>query len=95
MPRFQVETGELRYAGGRQGSLGEALLDACGQLEAAGATAAGAAGDGRVAGAVHGMAGGWASSLAQLGGAVAALAANVDAAAGAYEGTDQGAVPGR
>jgi hypothetical protein len=95
MPRFAVDTGQLRSAGGRQSSLGDGLLEACGQLESAGARAAGAAGDGRLAGAVEAFAGGWASSLAELGGAVAALATNVEAAAAAYEGTDQHAVPGR
>jgi hypothetical protein len=94
MPRFQVDTGQLRYASGRRSSLGEGLLDACGRLESAGGTAAGAAGDGRVAGAAEAFASGWAGSLAQLGGAVAALATNVDAAAGAYEGTDRGAMRG-
>jgi Excreted virulence factor EspC, type VII ESX diderm len=94
VPRFAVDPEQLRSAGGRQSSLGDALLEACGQLEGAGATAAGAAGDGRVAGAVEAMAGGWATSLAELGGAVTALATNVNAAASAYEGTDQQAVPG-
>jgi Excreted virulence factor EspC, type VII ESX diderm len=95
MPRFDVDTGQLRYAGGRQATLGDGLLEACAQLEAAGAEAAGAAGDGRVAGAVQALAGGWANSLALLGGAVTALATNVDAAASAYEGTDEHAVPRR
>ena len=91
---FQVNTDELRGAGGRQRALGDDLLSACGTLQSAGQAAAAAAGcEGGVAGAVTAFAGSWANALAALGGATAALAANVDAAAGAYEGTDQAAMP--
>jgi hypothetical protein len=92
--RFQVNTDDLRGAGGRQRALGDDLLSACGALDAAGQAAAAAAGcEGGVAGAVIAFSSAWANSLANLGGATAALAANVDAAAAAYEGTDRDAMP--
>jgi hypothetical protein len=92
--RFQVNTDDLHSAGGAQRGLGDDLLSACGTLSAAGSAAAAAAGcEGGVAGAVTAFAESWANSLAALGGATAALAANVDAAAVAYEGTDRGAMP--
>jgi hypothetical protein len=94
--RFQVNTDDLRGAGGRQRALGDELLSACGALSAAGQAAAAAAGcEGGVAGAVTAFASAWSNSLANLGGATAALAANVDAAAAAYEGTDRDAMPQR
>lgn len=94
--RFQVNTDDLRSAGGSQRALGDDLLSACGTLASAGHAAAAAAGcEGGVAGAVTTFASSWANSLAALGGATAALAANVDAAAAAYDGTDQGAMPQR
>jgi hypothetical protein len=93
---FQVNTDDLRGAGASQRGLGDDLLSACGTLEAAGQAAAAAAGcEGGVAGAVTAFAGSWANALAALGGATAALATNVDAAAGAYEGTDRAVMPQR
>jgi hypothetical protein len=93
---FQVNTEDLRGAGAAQRGLGDDLLSACGTLEAAGQAAAAAAGcEGGVAGAVTIFAGSWANALAGLGGATAALATNVSAAADAYEGTDRAVMPRR
>ena len=94
-PRFQAKTEELRAAGGRQQGLGDRLLEACGRLEGAGSSAAEACGDPALGQAFEDLGRSWAGSRSGLGGAVAGLATNVQAAAGAYEETDAGAMPRR
>ncbi len=92
MAGFEVQPGELGGAGARQSLLAGELRGLRGQLERAGSNSA-AAGDPDLCAALEGCCSGWGSSLEQLGGAVEGLAANLAAAARAYEATDAGAMP--
>jgi hypothetical protein len=69
------------------------MLETCGRLDSAGAAGAGSAGDAGAASAIGGFAQAWSAALRDLAGAVAATATNLDAAANAYAGTDEQAIP--
>jgi Excreted virulence factor EspC, type VII ESX diderm len=95
MLRIEVEPGQLHSAGGRQASLAGEVYSLRGALEAAGETGAGAAGEPDAAGAIADCCAAWSASMTTLADSVGALASNLDAAGGAYTGTDEGAIPGR
>jgi Excreted virulence factor EspC, type VII ESX diderm len=93
MPRIEVEPGQLQTASGRQTALAEQVAGLCGALEAAGNTAAGAAGEPVAAAAMADCAGAWSASLRMFSMSVAGLANNLGAAGSAYELTDTTAIP--
>jgi hypothetical protein len=75
-------------------ALAEQVAGLCGTLEAAGNTAAGAAGEPAAAAAIADCAGAWSASLLMFSMAVSGLATNVGAAGSAYATTDANAMPG-
>jgi hypothetical protein len=94
MPRIEVDPGQLHAAGGEQAALAAQIGSLCGAVEAAGDAAASAAGQAGAAAAIADCAGAWSMSLQLLAQSVGGLATNVDAAGGAYTGTDMTAMPG-
>ena len=68
------------------------MLESAAQLETAGVTAASAAGEGGVSGAMASWTLAWSSSLAALGSSVGGTAANLGSAATAYAQTDATAI---
>jgi hypothetical protein len=95
MGRIEVDTEQLGAIAGRQAAIAARVAELCGELDAAAAGAAGAAGDGRLAGAVGDCGRAWSSAFSALAGAVHGYAANAGAAAGAYHETDANAMPSR
>ena len=93
MGGFEIQPSELMAAQSRQGSLAGEVRGLRGHLDGA-AGGAGAAGDPQAAGAIEEFSRGWATSLAALDQALDAMAGNLGAAAGAYQATDAGAMPG-
>jgi Excreted virulence factor EspC, type VII ESX diderm len=94
MPRIEVDPGQLHSAGGRQAALADQVAGLRGALEAAGASASGAAGDGAAAAAIADCAGAWSVSLGALAQSVGGLATNLGAAGSAYAQTDATAIQG-
>jgi hypothetical protein len=92
LPSIHVQPDILSAGGGRQRALADRLVDLGGQLQAATAGAASAAGDGGAAGAISSFGEAWASALEYLAGTIAARGANVTAAAGAYGRTERSVV---
>ena len=95
MARIEVDTDQVAAIAGRQAAIAARVAELCGELDAAAAGAAGAAGDGRVSGAVSDCGRAWSLALSALGTAVHGYAANAGAAAAAYHTTDANAMPGR
>lgn len=92
--RLEVEPGALTAEGGGQSELAGRILELAGELQSA-TSASCAAGEPHLSAAIDGCLAGWSQSLAMLAGSVEGLGANLNAAAGAYTGTDTGAMPGR
>ena len=93
MGRLEVQPGELLAAQSRQGALAEETRGLRGHLDTA-AGSAGAAGDPDAGAAVEEFSRGWAATLAALDQALDGMAGNLGSAAGAYQTTDRGAMPG-
>ncbi|MBA2793059.1 MAG: hypothetical protein H0U32_03565 [Thermoleophilaceae bacterium] len=93
MGRLEIQPSELITAQTRQGTLAEEIRGLRGHLDGA-AGGAGAAGDADATGAVEEFSRGWASNLGALDQALDGMAGNLGAAAGAYQKTDSGAMPG-
>jgi hypothetical protein len=93
MPRIEVEPGQLHSVSGRQLALANEVAGLCGTLEAAGGSAAGAAGEPVAAAAMADCAAAWSLSLQMLAQSVAGLGSNLGAAGAAYETTDATAMP--
>ena len=94
MSRFAVEPGQLFAASGRQSSLATQVAELCGRVEAAGQSAADAAGEMVASAAIADCAMAWSLSLRMLSESISGLAGNVGAAGSAYESTDRGVMPG-
>jgi hypothetical protein len=90
--RIEVETGALSAEGAGQAQLAGQIVELGGELARA-SSAACAAGDPRLSGAITDCLASWSRSLSMLAGSVEGVGTNLDAAAGAYTGTDQGAMP--
>jgi hypothetical protein len=94
MPRIEVDPGQLQSASGQQLALADQVAGLLGTLEAAGSSAAGAAGEPVAAAAIADCAAAWSVSLGMLAQSVGGLGSNIGAAGSAYVSTDAGAMPG-
>jgi hypothetical protein len=90
--RFEVEAGTLSAEGAGQSQLAGQITELAGELARA-SSAACAAGDPRLSGAIDDCLASWSDSLSMLAGSVEGLSGNLGAAANAYTGTDVGAMP--
>jgi hypothetical protein len=94
MPRLEVLPDRLIDAGARQSTLAGDVSAARGRLDAALGSAASAAGDAGLSGALEAVAAIWSEALGLLSASIDGLATGVDAAAHAYTVTDGAAMPG-
>ena len=94
MYRFEVDTGQLAGAGGYQHTAAAQVADVSSRLNTISASAAGAAGDPGLAGALDSLAASWSYGLNGLAASIDALASNLEGASVAYEITDRSAMPG-
>jgi hypothetical protein len=94
LSRIEVEPGQLHSAAGRQSALADQVAGLCGEVQAAGDAAVGAAGEPVAAAAIADCAMSWSISLQMLAQSLAGLAGNVSAAGSAYAATDAGVMPG-
>jgi hypothetical protein len=92
--RIEVEAGALSAEGAGQSQLAGQIMELAGELGRASAAAC-AAGDPQLSGAINDCLATWSQSLSMLAGSVEGLGANLSGAAGAYTGTDLGAMPAR
>jgi len=90
--RIEVDPGALSAEGTGQTQLAGQILELGSSLEAA-TSAACAAGDPQLSGAINDCLLAWSDSLAMLADSVEGTGANLSGAANAYSGTDQGAMP--
>ncbi len=91
--RFEVETGAVSAAGGRQQEAAGRIRELSGRLAEA-SSAACAAGDPAVNAALAACLASWQDSLEMLSQSVGTLATNLSGASAAYTGTDEQAIPG-
>jgi uncharacterized protein YukE len=89
---IRVVPSSLDEAAARLAEAGEQLAAIAGQLGAA-SGAGGAAGDGAAAASYSRMLSTWRHETAAIGGRVSSVALGMRFAAGAYQTTDQGAMP--
>ena len=94
MPRFEVQTESLSSASAEQLALAGRLRSIGSAVDSAAVGAAGAAGEPAAIAALSAFGQSWAASLELLAASVGDLGGNLGSAAGAYEGTDAGAMPG-
>ena len=92
--RIEVEPGSLSAEGAGQTQLAGQILELGSTLQVA-SSAASAAGDPQLTGAINDCLLAWSDSLAMLAGSVEGTGGNLTGAANAYSGTDQGAMPSR
>jgi hypothetical protein len=92
--RFEVDTGQLAGAGGYQHTAAAQVADVSSRMNVIAASAAGAAGDPGLAGALESLAASWTYGLDGLAASIDGLAFNLEGAATAYESTDRSAMPG-
>lgn len=92
--RIEVDPGALSAEGGGQTQLAGQILELGNALQTA-SSAASAAGDAQLTGAINDCLLAWSDSLAMLAGSVEGTGGNLTGAANAYSGTDQGAMPTR
>jgi hypothetical protein len=90
--RIEVESGALSGEGSGQTQLAGRIRELAGELGRA-SSASCSAGDPQLSWAIDECLATWARSLAMLAGSVEGLGANLDAASGAYTGTDQTVMP--
>ena len=93
MPRIEVDPGQLYTAGARQSALAGQVTSLSGSLDAAGSSAAGAAGEPGAAAAIADCCTAWAASLLMLADSVGGLGGNLGAAGDAYANTDATTMP--
>jgi len=93
MARIEAQPDALSGAGARQSELAGRLSELAERLTGA-SSAACAAGDPDLSGAISDSVLSWQASLALLSQSVGGLATNLTAASGAYTETDAGAIPG-
>lgn len=91
--RIEVDAGALTAEGAGQTQLAGQIMELQGVLRGA-TSAACAAGDPQLTGAINDCLAAWSDSLAMLAGSVEGMAGNLTGGASAYVGTDQGAMPG-
>jgi len=90
--RLEVDAGALSAEGGGQTQLASEITELAAALQGA-TSAACAAGDPQLTGAINDCLAAWSDSLAMLAGSVEGTGANLTGAANAYTGTDEGAMP--
>jgi uncharacterized protein YukE len=94
MGRFVVDTTQMSAVSGRGVQVSSQLQELRGRLDA-GRASAGAAGAAHAVSALEGACTSWSTGLGALAEQVSALGQNLDAAARAYEITDNTAIGGR
>jgi len=94
MGRFVVDTGQMSAVSARGAELSSELTGLRGRLDVAGGSAA-AAGESAAVSAIEGTCGGWSNALGGLADVVASLGGNLEAAARAYQITDETAIGDR
>lgn len=94
MLRLEVEPPLLAVAAGRQRAAAERLAAIAVQMQGAGETGAGAAGEAGLGQAISGCCGDGAAEVRGLHTTVAGLSANLEGAAALYTSTDESAMPG-
>jgi hypothetical protein len=94
MFRFEVDTGQLAGAGGHQHAAAAQVAEVGSRMAATAGSAAGAAGDPGLSGALEGLAQSWSYGLGSLASSIDGLAANLESASAAYSITDSNTMPG-
>jgi hypothetical protein len=93
MFRFEVDTGQLAGAGGHQHATAGTVSELGSRVTAIAGSAASAAGDPGLAGALDGLAQNWVYGLDALASSIDGLATNLQSASAGYESTDSGVMP--